>query len=329
MWDEISEEWGLEAPEAPEADDAEAWGARRERQVEMLEELSEIFLDLTRDIAVCAKSQIAEQVQGHIFHFRINAVVEIQRLGQSLRRTLALETHLADAADKRAARRERQLQMLAELSEIFLELTRDMAACAKDQIREQAEGFVQRYQINAVVETQRLGQSLRRTLALETRLHEGELAGGLFAKPGPMVNLHADQQAPRVPAADRPAGAALSAERAGDRDRGETIAADLGPFTEPREILLEVPNAPAQALIGDLCRDMGLDPTRLAWHETTGLMVGPDPSDPEPQAAIPLRDWRPTHLAGAPFPPSAGPPPPEGPEPAEPDSPPPPTLSSA
>lgn len=200
-----------------------------------------------------------------------------------------------DAQPGAVARVARQLEMLAELNEIGLDLARAVAAHVKAQIADAKQsGWCGNVPHDPAAAFAKLAQSVRHTIALETSLREGSISeGGLFAAPGKPINLHANF-APTPPRPRlQPDSALADADKA---DRPETIADDLSRLLDDRERFFEIPVGPPGAIAADLCRDLGLDPARLDWRDDQGWTVKADPADPANPGDTPLKSWRPARL---------------------------------
>jgi hypothetical protein len=187
------------------------------------------------------------------------------------------------------ARLARQLEMLADLAEIGLALSRAIADHARRKLADSAEGWAFRLPINPGADFAKIAQCVRRTIALEVHLREGKAMAraGLFAAPDGGINLH-----PAMTPALRPKPADRSPAEASPREPRETIAGDLGRLLDDRERLLEYPVAPTAPIIGKICEGAGLDPRRLA-REDGVCMVKADPADPAAPTDTPLKTWRP------------------------------------
>ena len=177
-------------------------------------------------------------------------------------------TAAAPAADIDA----RDIAMLHELAEIGLRLARQVAEFTEGRIKEAKEsGWDGNVPHDPSAAFSRLAQSVRRSLALKARLREGGGIGrrsnggdggdSLFASFGRPIRLDPDFAPISTP---EPAANSLVAEAHAREERGETIAADLGPLLDPRERLLWAGFGPISGHAGEIMASLGIDPARVA-----------------------------------------------------------------
>ena len=189
----------------------------------------------------------------------------------------------------------RQLEVLAELREMGLRLCRAVTDHAEKELARAAEGHAMRLKSDPGAAYARLAQSVRRTIALEVRLRDGEAKGGegLFLPPPAPIDVH------RPIRTSVPEPEDASRREAGTREPRERVADDIGRMLEDREGLIEAPVGMLDQITDELCRTFGLSPHRLVRRDGQWMVKAyfADPADPD--AATPLREWRPD------FPPEA------------------------
>lgn len=200
----------------------------------------------------------------------------------------------------------RQLQMLADLAELGMELAREVQHLAKSRLVEaRVSGWDGNLPKDPAAPFVKIAQTVRRTIALHVALRQGgpALAGGCFdAPPQPrtLSPLPATWESHPQPPLPPDAFRADAADPSDALDRplslGSILAAhvrdDLRGDLEGGERLIDRPANWTGLLIGGLCRDLGLDPARLAWKGERWV-VEADPAAPSGAEEIPLRAWRP------------------------------------
>ena len=203
---------------------------------------------------------------------------------------------------------DREIEMLAQLAEIGLDLAKAVAEFTKDQLAQATAGYAPNAPGDPSQAFARLAQTVRRTIALKhhlreharTRADEPGSAGDLFRappkrgidlNPPPPVDLPTAKSAPeRERAFDGP-GDCPAADQAAPR---ESLKSDLGRLLDdPERFIEQVPRAPTRRIVAQLCETIDLDPQRLKWRDGRWFVAQ---SSRDPVALwhdTPLNIWRP------------------------------------
>ncbi len=205
-----------------------------------------------------------------------------------------------------ASETDREIEMLAELAEVGLDLAKAVAAFTKDQLAQARDGYAANFPGDPSQAFARMAQTVRRTIALKHHLREQARtradgpagAGDLFQappkrgidlNPPPPVDLPVAKSAPER-AFDGP-GDSPAADRAAPR---ESLTSDLGRLLdEPERFIEQVPRAPTRRIVARLCKSVDLDPERLKWQDGRWFVAQ---SSRDPVALwcdTPLNIWRP------------------------------------
>ena len=201
---------------------------------------------------------------------------------------------------------DREIEMLAELAEVGLDLAKAVAEFTKGRLAEANDGYASNFPGDPSQAFARMAQTVRRTIALKHHLREQartradgpEDAGDLFRAPPkrgidlnpPLaVDLPVAKSAPER-AFDGPDDSP-AADRAAPR---ESLNSDLGRLLdEPERFIEQVPRAPTRRIIAQLCESVDLDPQRLKWQDGRWFVAQ---SSRDPVALwhdTPLNIWRP------------------------------------
>ncbi len=201
---------------------------------------------------------------------------------------------------------DREIEMLAELAEVALDLAKAVAGFTKDQMAQAKDGYAPNFPNDPSQAFARMAQTVRRTIALKHHLRDQARAradgpsgaGDLFRAP-PRRGLDLNPPPPvQLPIAKSQPERAFDAEDdspAADRAAPrESLASDLGRvLDEPERFIEQVPRAPTRRIVAHLCETVDLDPRRLAWKDGRWFVTQ---SSRDPIALwhdTPLPLWRP------------------------------------